>query len=182
MLADTPTSPFSKIPARLAANFHASAGVVTHEMGDGRTRIGVRTKALEDEDKVRLRARDLLLRIEDISPSPGQDPMEVFHQRCFLLRTLVTAPLGEDTLLRVRESALSEFDDPTVLSRSPAQWLFELRGFIASNKAVRDPTRFESEKANMFTASADLFRMLARSKLAALSLYGRIELFEANLP
>lgn len=156
--------------------------VVAHEMADGRTRASMRKKPFGEEDNVELRARDLLFRIEDLSPSPGQDPMEVFHQRCFLLRTLVTAPLREDTLLRARESALSVLNDPTVLSRSPAQWLFEYRRFIASSKVLRDLARSEKEKAKVSTSNVDLFRMLAGSGLLAPSLYGRIELFAANLP
>ncbi len=119
--------------------------------------------------------------------------MEVFHQKCFLLRSLLRAPLNAETAARVQNDALAVLEDSVILDRSPAEWLNEFQGF-SSARNMRDSFNQLRQMAmrsggravlvNGYPAEPDpkFNERLIQSKLLAISLYGRLAAFAAAHP
>ena len=83
------------------------------------------------------RAQQLLGKIDDFAGAPGQDALEVFHQKCGLLRSLLGAPLDSETERTVNSQAIATLEDPTILNISPVEWLNEYQN-LSSTRSLRD--------------------------------------------
>jgi len=144
-------------------------------------------------DDQEFRARQLLYKIDDFSGAPGQDPVEVFHQKCTLLRTLLGSPLDADTERAVESEALAVLEDSVILNRSPLEWRAEFQSFEGTLK-MRDDYNTGAlgggrqgtgrPAAEGYPAPSDpkLYDLLVHSTLLAISVYGRIDAFRAAHP
>jgi hypothetical protein len=154
------------------------------------------TSPLSDLDSVfptsnadaQFRAQQLLYKIGDFAAAPGQDPLEVFHQKCALLRSLLGAPLDADTERAINNQAIAVLEDSTILSRSPVEWLNEYQVFSASRR-MRDTYNTDiigrmrgASKLEGYPTAHDptLNDPLIHSSFLPISLYGRIESFRAE--
>jgi hypothetical protein len=140
------------------------------------------------------RAQQLLYKIDDFAGASGQDPLEVFHQKCALLRSLLGAPLGAETERAVNSQAISTLEDSTVLNRSPVEWLNEYQS-LAGMRGMRDT--YNTGALSKLRASAGapatvdgypgshdpgLNDPFIHSSLLPISLYGRIAAFRGEHP
>ena len=138
---------------------------------------------------LQFRAQQLLYKIGDFAAAPGQDPLDVFHQKCSLLRSLLGAPLDADTERAVNRQAIAVLEDPAILSRSPVEWLNEYQSFSGArrmrdtyNTGALSKLRVSAGGAatvNGYPASHDpaLNDPLIHSSFLPISLYGRIAAF-----
>jgi hypothetical protein len=160
-------------------------------------RIGMTgTSPLSDLDSVfpasnadaQFRAQQLLYKIDDFAAAPGQDPLEIFHQKCALLRSLLGAPLDSDTERAVNRQAIAVLEDPVILVRSPVEWLNEYQSLFSArwmrdtyNTDVVSRLRGASTLEGYPTVKdPGLNDPLIHSSLLPISLYGRIAAFRAE--
>ncbi len=129
------------------------------------------------------RARDTLSRIGDLKGVMGQEPVEVFHEKCRLIASILTAPALDGLRWITVNEAAGILGDPIILQRAPAEWLAEVQDLLGqaglfglSAKTSASPSGRQSPT----TLRADLAAALADSRLSVLSLYGRIERFNAS--
>jgi hypothetical protein len=170
--------------------------------GSGFTVLMGRSSPPPDDDSappsaanLQFRARQLLNKIDDFAAAPGQDSLEVFHQKCALLRSLLGAPLDAETERAVTSQAISVLEDPLILSRSPVEWLNEYEA-LSGMRGMRDAyntgggigklsaSAGGAATVDGYPASHDfgLNDPLIHSSLLPLSLYGRIAAFRADHP
>jgi hypothetical protein len=122
-----------------------------------------------------VRARDTLSRIADLKAVSGQDPVEVFHEKCRLLARILTPPVSYEARRIAIGETVHILGDAVILQRAPAEWLTEVQDLIAQTGLfelmAKTPAPAQESPA---TLHLDLAAALADSRLPALSLYGRM--------
>ena len=131
-----------------------------------------------------------LSEIQDLRGVPGQNPVEVFHQKMRLLAEVTESPLSGDSALAVTAAAAHVLEDSTMVRNSPVQWLAALGDFLryqeisphlfdlmdkAMQTLAKRTGRLSPEIVVAIPVSpAEISERLAASQVSALSLYGRI--------
>ncbi len=73
------------------------------------------------------RALQVLSKIQDWKGAPGQDSVELFHEKASLLWKLFDVVPAGRTFETVLSEMIALFEDSSILQRRPAEWIAELR-------------------------------------------------------
>jgi hypothetical protein len=130
------------------------------------------------------RALQALSRIQDWKGTPGQDPVELFHQKATLLWRLLDVVPASRTFDTVLNEMVRLLEDESILRRSPAEWIAELRR-LQMYQRIFTPEALQALRSSTtkieglpYESGLEISEAFSRSRLSALSLYGRIALLD----